>query len=188
MKNPKLSIELIPSTSFYTNARSILPKKEWDRLRKQSYANANFKCQICGNVGTNQGYNHKLECHEIWKYKKNGEQVLKSLISLCPRCHMTKHIGRTIAIGKKNEIFKHIAKVNHWPMKTVKLYVGYCFQEHKEKSKIKWKLNLNVLVEKYNVNENLIKLNPNDKIPKLKPWKYKKKKKKKIPKRPKKYL
>jgi len=84
MKKPKLTIELIPSTSFYTNVRSILPTKDWDRLRKESYIKANFKCQICGDVGTNQGYRHKLECHEIWVYQKDGVQLLKELVSLCP--------------------------------------------------------------------------------------------------------
>lgn len=79
----KLTIELVPSTSFYTNVRSILPTKEWDRLRKESYAKANFKCEICKGSGLDQGYKHALECHEIWEYKADGTQYLKGLISLC---------------------------------------------------------------------------------------------------------
>ena len=46
MKKPILTIELVPSTSHYTNVRTILPKKEWDRLRKESYKKANYKCEI----------------------------------------------------------------------------------------------------------------------------------------------
>lgn len=84
MRKPKLTIELIPSTSHYKNVRTILPTKEWDRLRKESYAKAKYKCQICGDVGTNQGYKHKLECHEIWHYTSSGVQLLKELVSLCP--------------------------------------------------------------------------------------------------------
>ena len=36
MKKPKLTIELVPRTCFYSNVRSNLPDKEWDRLRKIS--------------------------------------------------------------------------------------------------------------------------------------------------------
>ena len=60
MTKPKLTIELVPSTSFYTNVRSILPKSEWDRLRKDSYKKAKFKCQICKESGLDQGYKHAL--------------------------------------------------------------------------------------------------------------------------------
>lgn len=179
MKKPKLTIELIPSTSFYTNVRSILPKSEWDRLRKQSYEKANFKCQICGDVGTNQGYKHKLECHEIWVYQNNGIQLLKELISLCPKCHLVKHIGRAIAIGKKKVVYDHLAKVNKWDKTSVEAYIGACFQEHKERSKIKWKINIKILTEKHGVNKELIDEGLRSKTLGQPTWKPKKKKKKK---------
>lgn len=180
MKKPKLTIELVPSTSFYTNVRSILPKTEWDRLRKESYAKANFKCEICGDVGTNQGYKHKLECHEIWSYQIDGVQLLKGLISLCPKCHQVKHIGRTIAIGKKKQAYQHLAKINKWKKDDVENYIGFCFQEHKERSKIKWKLNLSILTEKLKVNENLIDEGLRKKNLGKPTWKKKKKKTLKI--------
>ena len=179
MKKPKLTIELIPSTSHYKNVRTILPTKEWDRLRKASYKKANFKCQICGDIGTNQGYKHNLECHEIWAYQKDGTQLLKELVSLCPKCHQVKHIGRTIAIKKGKEAFKHISKVNKWDMKLVEAYVGSCFQEHKERSKIKWKLNVSILTEKLGVDKKLIDEGLRKKTLGKPTWKSKKKKKKK---------
>jgi len=156
MSKLKLTIELVPSTSFYSNVRSILPQREWDRLRKESYKKANLKCEICGDTGKNQGYNHDLECHEIWDYKTDGTQLLTGLISLCPKCHMVKHIGRTIAIGKKKVAFEHIAKVNKMTKDEVENYVGWCFQEHNERSKIKWKLNVKILTEKFKVDKALI--------------------------------
>lgn len=188
MEKPKLTIELVPSTSFYNNVRSLLPTKEWDKLRKASYEKAKFKCEICGDSGLNQGYKHALECHEIWHFTEDT-QILTGLISLCPKCHQAKHIGRTIAIGKGKDIFQHIAKVNKWTLLTVENYIGACFQEHKERSKIKWTLNFSVLIEKYNVEKTLIDENLTKKLPKTPPWKAKLKKKKKankkMPKRPK---
>jgi hypothetical protein len=156
MVKPKLTIELVPSSCFYSNVRSVLPTKVWDKLRKASYANAKFKCEICKGSGLDQGYKHALECHEIWDYQSNNTQTLKGLISLCPKCHQAKHIGRTIAIGKGKEIFKHIEVVNKWDAKTVEAYVGACFQEHKERSKVKWELNIRILVEKYGVEKTII--------------------------------
>lgn len=178
MKKPKLTIELIPTTSAYKNVRTILPKKEWDRLRKESYAKAKFKCQICSDIGTNQGYRHKLECHEIWGYQNDGIQYLKELISLCPLCHQVKHIGRAIAIGKKKKVFEHLAKINKWSKQDVENYVGFCFQVHKERSKIKWKLNLKILTEKLKVDESLIDEGLRKKTLGKPTWKRKKKKKK----------
>jgi hypothetical protein len=180
MIKPKLTIELVPSTSFYKNVRSILPTSEWDRLRKESYAKAKFKCQICGDVGTNQGYKHKLECHEIWVYQKDGVQLLKELVSLCPRCHQVKHIGRSIMVGLKKKVFAHIGKVNKWDKKLVEAYVGACFQAHKERSKIKWKINVGVLTEKFGVKKTLIDEGLRKKTLGQPTWKRKKKKKKKI--------
>jgi hypothetical protein len=33
MEKPRLTIELVPSTCFYSNVRTLLPKKVWDNLR-----------------------------------------------------------------------------------------------------------------------------------------------------------
>ena len=63
---PKLLIELIPKTCHYSNVRTTVSKQEWDKIRFISYAVADNKCEICGDVGTNQGYKHNVECHEIW--------------------------------------------------------------------------------------------------------------------------
>lgn len=179
MKKPKLTCELVPKTCFYSNVRSVLPSSVWDKLRKESYAKANFKCEICKGSGLDQGYRHALECHEIWDYTTDGTQMLKGLISLCPRCHQAKHIGRAIAMGYKGKIFKHIATVNKWDLNLVEAYVGACFQEHKERSKIKWKLNIGILTKKFGVDKDLITENLRTKKS-LKPtWKKKKKRKKK---------
>tara|TARA_R110000796_G_scaffold11198_4_gene37357 strand:- start:5301 stop:5900 length:600 start_codon:yes stop_codon:yes gene_type:complete len=178
MRKPKLTIELVPKTCHYTNVRSVLPTKIWDKLRKTSYKKANLKCEVCKDTGLNQGYKHRLECHEIWEYTSDNTQLLKGLISLCPKCHQAKHIGRSIAIGKGKEIFKHIAKVNRWTLTEVEQYVGACFQEHKERSKLKWSLNIKILIEKYGVDKNLITEDMRPKTPVAPPWKSKWKKKK----------
>ena len=73
-----LTIELIPKTCWFSSVRTTVKKKEWDKIRFISYEVANNKCQICGDIGKNQGYKHNVECHEIWEYDDlNKIQKLK---------------------------------------------------------------------------------------------------------------
>jgi hypothetical protein len=155
MNKLKLTIELIPKTTHFNNVRSILPKKEWDRLRKESYSKAKNKCEICGDTGTNQGYRHNLECHEVWEYR-GDKQILVKLQSLCPLCHQVKHIGRARTKGKLKQLKEHFMKINKVDGVTMERYIGAMFQEHIQRSKIKWELNIRILTEKYKVSKELI--------------------------------
>lgn len=152
-KKPKLLIELIPTTCHYSNVRTTVKKKEWDKIRFISYELANNKCEICGDIGKNQGYNHNVECHEIWEYDdENKIQKLIGLISLCPTCHQVKHIGRAIAIGKHKQAYAQLMKVNKWSQKQVEEHILESFEIHKERSKHEWGLDLSILTEEpYNI-------------------------------------
>lgn len=177
MKNIKLTIEMIPSSNFYNNIRSTVSKSQWDVIRKECYAKANNRCEICYESGKDQGYKHNLECHEKWAYdNKTKTQKLIGLISLCPKCHLCKHIGRAFAIGKQAEVFSHLEKINNWNHKEVVTYLVLCFKEHKKKSKISWSLNLNYLIENYKIDKLVI---AKAKKIKKKPVYWKKKKRKK---------
>ena len=85
MNNPKLCVELIPKTCWFSSVRANVKPVEWDKIRKISYENANNLCEICGSTGKKQGYKHNVEAHEIFKYdEKTKTQVLERIISLCP--------------------------------------------------------------------------------------------------------
>ena len=154
MKNPKLTIELIPSTCHFSNVRTTITKAQWDKLRFHSYEKANYVCEICGQTGIEQGYKHKLECHEIWKYNdKTHTQKLVGLISLCPLCHQVKHIGRAFAIGKQADVFQQLETVNQWTHKDVVEHVAKAFEKNKERSKHQWILDIKILnLPPYNIN------------------------------------
>lgn len=147
-KNPKLTIELVPSTCHFSNVRTTISSKEWDKVRFISYAAANNKCQICGDTGKNQGYNHNVECHEIWHYDDvNHVQKLVGLVSLCPTCHQVKHMGRAIAIGKQDVCYAQLAKVNNWTQADIDEHVFQSFEVYKERSKYEWELDISLLEE-----------------------------------------
>lgn len=175
-KKPKLTIELIPSTCHFSNVRTTVKPKQWDKIRFLSYEAAGNKCEICKDTGKNQGYKHDLECHEIWEYDdENYIQKLIGLISLCPTCHQVKHIGRAIAIGKQKECFYQLAKVNKWKQEDIDKHLAESFEIYKERSAYQWKLDLSLLNEEpYSLN---IETNKK-RIFEVK--KYKKKKKRKV--------
>jgi hypothetical protein len=146
-----LLIELVPSTSWGDNLRSRLPKGGWDRIRKNSYRLANYRCEICNDVGTRQGYNWPVECHEVWVYDDtNHVQTLDRLISLCPKCHLVKHIGRAQIIGKHDEAVAHMRKVNGWTTDQAKSHIREAFNIWQKRSQFPWTLNLDAL-SKYGV-------------------------------------
>jgi hypothetical protein len=180
-KKPKLEIELIPSTCHFSNVRTTVKPKEWDKIRYISYEAAGHKCEICKNVGTDQGYKHAVECHEIWEYDDvNHIQKLVGLISLCPICHQVKHIGRAIKMGRYTICVRQLGIVNKWTREQIDAHVAESFEIYKERSKHEWELDISLL-EKAPYE---IKLKKTTKrIFEVKKYKKKRKKKKATPKK-----
>ena len=143
----KLSIELVPSSSWGNNLRSEanLSKTQWDKLRKDSYKKANYLCEICKGKGSK----HPVECHEIWHYDDlTKTQTLMGLISLCPTCHKAKHLGRTLSVEPphtQTRVLKHLAQVNQLTPQQTEDYVVKVFTQWNERSQHQWTLNLNWL-------------------------------------------
>ena len=157
MPKIKLTIELVPRSVAFSNVRTLLPAKIWNRLRKESYAYANNVCEICGGDGKNQGFRHSLECHEIWEYIDDKNiQRLNGLISLCPNCHMVKHFGRSTAIKKQHIVMKQLENVNGWTHKQAVTYLAEIYRIQKLRSKKKWKLDIQILNEVYEVEKEMI--------------------------------
>ena len=138
----RLTIELVPSTSWFTNLRSLLKKKDWDVLRKEVYTLAKYSCEICGSKGEQWA----VECHEVWEYDdENKIQKLKKLIALCPPCHEVKHMGYANLRNRGELAIKHLAKINNWSIAEAKTYVEECFKVWSWRSKFEWQLDLSYL-------------------------------------------
>ncbi len=108
MKELKLGFEIIPTGAWNFNLRTTLSKKAWDFIRKNAYAKADGKCQICGAI------RNRLEAHEEWEFNKDTKtQKLTGVIAICHSCHQVKHIGRTQLIGEENKAIAHFKRVNN---------------------------------------------------------------------------
>lgn len=137
----KLEIDLVPKTAWYSNLRKKISWKEWDKIRKQSYADAGHKCAICNANGT-------LNCHEIWEYDDEKHiHKLKGFIALCYNCHMIKHIGLAGIKAAKGELdmdklIEHFLKVNGVDEETFDKHESESWDKYKERSKHEWETDL----------------------------------------------
>lgn len=140
----KLTVELVPATSWGDNLRSHFKTSEWDRLRKACYEQAGHKCEICGG----KGRRHPVECHEIWHYDDDQcVQTLKGLIALCPSCHEVKHIGRAMAVGFGDRALAHLVKVNGITQAEAVAHVGDAFALWKARTQKAWTLDITSITE-----------------------------------------
>ena len=137
--NQLLTLDLVPRTTWWVNLRTILPKGEWDRIRRESYRKANYRCEICGGVGPA----HPVECHELWEFDdKTRTQKLVGLISLCPACHQVKHFGLAQINGKTKEAIRHLMKVNNWSASKADQHIRESFDEWKIRCLTDWKVDI----------------------------------------------
>ena len=140
----KLTIELVPSTSWFSNLRSLLSSEEWDKVRKGCYKHAGYKCEVCGGVGPK----HPVECHETWEYDETtGIQKLVGLIALCPSCHEVKHIGLAGIKGRQNEAVAHFCQVNGCSKSEAEKYIQEAFATWSKRSEQEWELDVSLLEE-----------------------------------------
>jgi len=142
----KLTVELVPTTSWYTNVRSEVTPAQWDVIRKEAYAKAGHKCEICEETGLSQGYGHAVECHEIWHYDDdNLIQRLEGFIALCPECHLCKHPGLAAKKGQTYTVIAKLAKVNKITPPEAVDYLVASFTKHRERSLRRYKLNIDFI-------------------------------------------
>ena len=141
-KGLRLSVELVPATCWSSNLRSELPRPAWDVLRRRSYRDAGYRCEVCGG----RGPAHPVECHEEWSYDDAAlVQRLVRMVALCPGCHEVKHLGRAHAIGRGEGARAHLARVNGWDQATTADYVEAVFAQWESRSTHEWRLDVDAL-------------------------------------------
>jgi hypothetical protein len=147
-KRLKLTIELVPSTSWFTNLRSLMTERQWDFVRQACYVKARHRCEICNG----RGAKHPVECHEVWEYDdKRNTQTLLRTIALCPDCHKVKHIGLQMKIGMHafERSLTHFMHVNELTAEQAEEYVMMAFAQHHARSQREWTLDVSWIEREY---------------------------------------
>lgn len=142
-----LTIQLVPSTAWWSNVRSEVTKAQWEVCKRLVRDRSGNKCEICGG----RGRQWPIECHEIWKYDDvNKVQTLVSLIALCPDCHKITHIGRSLNVyppREVNRLMLHFRTVNGWDQERVDHEVMQSLLQWQERSRHNWALDITYLKE-----------------------------------------
>ncbi|MCL5272792.1 MAG: DUF5710 domain-containing protein [Gammaproteobacteria bacterium] len=137
-----LTIELVPSTCWFSNVRNHLSKEGWEQIKRTTFRAAGYRCEICGGVGEA----HPVECHEIWLYDDTAMvQTLGGCIALCPRCHEVKHIGFAQINNRYEEARDWLKQINNWSLDQAEKYIEYEASVWENRSRFEWKLNLSWL-------------------------------------------
>jgi hypothetical protein len=137
----RLTSELVPETSWDRNLRKQLPKRTWDKIRKQAIADAKEKCAICGAV-------RPLYCHEVWEYDDaNLIQRLAGFTALCNLCHHVKHLGMAGILAYEGRldferVINHFMAVNGCDRRAFDAYHSQVFAIWQERSKHEWAIDL----------------------------------------------
>lgn len=105
---PTLILEPIPRRMHGKNARNVLTKDAWDKVRNLVFEEHGWKCALCP-------MKTRLECHEVWEYswQQNGAKAvpimrLVGLQSLCHLCHGAKHVGCSRWTGTLPQVKEHL--------------------------------------------------------------------------------
>ena len=105
-KEYKLTFEFVPEECWGYSLYHILTPTDWDKVRKDAYRRAGYRCCICGTKG-------RLEAHEQWHYDDGQAlQKLVDVLALCQACHEVKHISRTQLMGRGMDAMMHFMRVN----------------------------------------------------------------------------
>jgi len=149
---PRLTIELVPQTCWFSNVRDQVSSQDWDRIRREVYGNADRRCEVCGG----RGLRHPVECHEVWEYDEAaGVQRLVRMLALCPACHEVKHIGLAGIRGRADLAREHLARVNGWSLAVADRYIQKAFATWRARSTRSWSLDISSL-RQYGIDPALI--------------------------------
>jgi hypothetical protein len=121
----KLQIELVPQPLWYKSLNKLLPRAEWDVLRRSIYPQYQHRCASCG-AGKQMMY-----CHERWLYDDEHHVArLDGFEALCKRCHLVTHLGYAGVSGQSEGLMEHFCQVNGCDEAT--------FHAHKDEAWVRW--------------------------------------------------
>jgi len=105
MARRPLTIQPIPTASRFASLANLLPRPQWDRLRRAVYRRAGHRCQACGRHTV-------LHCHEVWRFNpRTRYQHLGGFQALCPTCHGATHITQTRG-RRRHALLRHYVATN----------------------------------------------------------------------------
>lgn len=140
-----LFVDLVPSSCWFTNVRSCVDERDWDRLRAMVYGRAELRCEACGAT-KDAAQGQYLEAHERWEYDDARRvQTLRRLVCLCTACHAATHYGLATVKGTDGLARAHLQKVSGMSTRELRHHIDEAFAVWTRRSKTDWSLDLSIL-------------------------------------------
>ncbi|GAA4918828.1 DUF5710 domain-containing protein [Streptomonospora salina] len=142
-----LFVDVVPSSCWFTNVRTCVSQRDWERLRRMLLDRAGHLCEICGR-GEDRAAERWLEAHERWAYdERRSVQALRRLICLCTDCHRTTHFGLARVKGRADQAFEHLCAVTGMTPDQADSHVQRAFAVWEQRSTRTWTLDLSMLTD-----------------------------------------
>jgi hypothetical protein len=136
-----LFVDLVPESCWFTNVRSCVPERDWERLRRMIVRRAGSRCEVCGRHRRSG-----LEAHERWAYDEPaGTQTLRRLVCLCPDCHLVTHFGHAEVTGRGQQAFEHLVAVTGMTDEQANAHLAEAAELWRRRSRRDWTLDLRLL-------------------------------------------
>lgn len=140
-----LFVDLVPRSCWFTNVRSCVSERDWERLRRMITTRAGQRCEICGRPADREA-GRWLEAHERWAYgDATHTQSLRRLICVCTDCHQATHYGLATIKGKSAEAMNHLCAVTRLSRDDAEQLVEGSFEIWHRRSLTTWELDLSML-------------------------------------------
>jgi len=142
-----LFVDLIPRSCWFTNVRSCVEPRDWERLRKLIIDRTGNECETCYEPPDRE---HQLymECHERWHYDdQTHTQRLVRLLCLCTRCHEATHMGLAKIRRREFEAIEQLTRVEGWTFERAEEHVEAAFELWRERNRTNWTLDLTILTD-----------------------------------------
>lgn len=142
---PGLFVDLIPTTTWFTNVRSCVAPRDWERIRRMVTRRTGRTCEACG-AGEDRAAGRWLEAHERWAYDATRSvQTLRRLVCLCTDCHRSTHYGLAEVQGNAEQAFLHLMAVTGLEVPQAKSHISRAIDLWRVRSLRTWTLDLHIL-------------------------------------------
>lgn len=140
-----LFVDLVPSSCWWTHARSCISQQDWERVRRLVTGRAERRCEACGR-GEDRSQGCWLEAHERWHFDSHGRrQILRRLVCLCTWCHSATHFGLAQIRGEDEQALTYLCGVTGMSRRDAEQHVTAAFDLWRQRSAARWDLDLSIL-------------------------------------------
>jgi hypothetical protein len=142
-----LFVDPVPESCWFSNVRTCVSERDWERLRRMITRRAGHRCEICRRP-EDRDQRRWLEAHERWAYdERTGVQALRRLICLCSECHLSTHMGFANVTGRTDQAIAHLQVVTGMTDAEADDHIADAARRWAEQSGRTWALDLSILTD-----------------------------------------